>query len=243
MKIKKYYLIVSALLLVGVVSVIVYNIFISSPVRERGGVVETVSTPPENRVAKEAQSLGGLDLYGSPASKYSVDSVHAYYAGKLIDADPTTLEVLKGALEKMHGYISYVYARDSRTVFYEGTPLHGVVVEAFRPIENGSSVHNYGTDGKTVYFGAYPIGGADPKTFTILYENMWEGCDETHYSKDETHVYFETSTSTVAVVPNADPVTFVTLINGFGKDRRGYYKGSTFVGTVIDKNELNCAAG
>ena len=44
-----------------------------------------------------------------------------------------------------------------------------------------------------------------------------------HYVKDATHVFFQQT-----VVPNADPDTFKTLINGYGRDKNGIWEGTSF---------------
>lgn len=191
--------------------------------------------------------IGNPGYFNTPDSAYAVDSTYAYYDEKPFSADATTLEILKGSLTNMKGYISYKYARDIRTVYYAGEPLTEAVPATFQPIENGAGAHNYGTDGRTVYFGSKPIAGADPKTFSVLWFTIYEGCGGTHYSKDATHVYlstFGTATSTVTTtVPNADPATFEALINGFGKDNRGYYNGATYIGPTLDKEKLVCNYG
>ena len=203
------------------------------------------------------RSLGGLgsgeSFDSTPVSNYAVDnSAHAYYDGKLISADGTTLEILKGSLTIMKGYISYLYARDAHTVYYAGEPLPGAAPATFQPIENGAGAHYYGTDGRTVYFGSKPIAGADPKTFKILWQTIYEGCSKSNYTEDATHVYygkFDSPISTfitpsaTTIVPGADSTTFVSLLNGFGKDNRGYYKGATYIGPTIDQKELVCTYG
>ncbi len=188
------------------------------------------------------RALGGLDSYGNLASKYTTDDAHAYYERKLISADPVTLEILKGSLSDMHagvhGYISYLYARDVRNVYYEGRLLSGAVPATFQPIENRSGQHVYGTDGKTVYFGSEPILGADQKTFEILWKCFSGGCTRSYYSKDSKHIYFNNLT-----VPNANLATFESLTCDFGKDNQGYYKGTTYIGHNIDLKNLVCDAG
>lgn len=189
--------------------------------------------------------LGGFDSYGNLASQYAVDNTHAYYKGMVMrDTDPETLEVIKGSLQEMKGFITYEYAKDARTVYYQGIPLSGVVLASFRPIENGYSVQSYGTDGQTVYFYSYPIAGADLKTFKILWQTVWEGCPDTSYSKDTTHVYFDSFEYRMSkVVPGADPETFASLAHGFGKDKRGYYEGANYLGPTMDLSKLVCEVG
>lgn len=198
----------------------------------------------EDIPAQVFRPLGGFNTYGDLASRYMVDGVYAYYDGRRTDADPATLDVVKGSLKDIKGYITYGYARDAHSVYYEGVPLTGVNPATFQPIENGSGSHSYGTDGQTVYFYSNPIREADIKTFEVLWQNSWEGCPHTHYSKDATRVYFDASISrSSSVVSGADAATFKSLINGFGKDKRGYYKGAEFMGPTISENELFCSAG
>lgn len=207
------------------------------------------STPAQSVATSSFHPLGGFDSYDNLASAYAVDGAHAYYEGKIIDADPATLEVIKGSLKNMKGYITYKYARDLNAVYYEGIPLYGYAVypgsaSAFQPIENGSSLQSYGTDGKTVYFYSSPISGADPKTFKILWQTTWEGCPQTQYSKDATHVYLDSSVLRKSfVVQGADPATFESLVRGFGKDKRGYYEEATYLGPTMDLNKLTCGVG
>ena len=194
--------------------------------------------------ASQLRHLGGLNRYGEKASQYSVDEVHSYYDGKVINADPKTLDIVKGNLREMKGYIIYEYARDARMVYYGGIPLYGVNLSTFQPIENGSGNHSYGSDGQTVYFHFSPISKADPKTFKVLWKTMWEGCPQSHYSKDSAYVYFNNPMDGVSLfVTDADVATFEPLVKGFGKDKRGYYKGPTYLGPTIDLNELTCDVG
>jgi hypothetical protein len=116
--------------------------------------------------------------------------------------------------------------------------LSGADAATFRPIENGKGTHSYGADSKAVYFVSDLIPGADPQAFKVLWETIYEGCQKEIYSKDATHVYLGTIT-----VPQADSATFEALLNGFGKDSRGYYKGETFFGPTLDPKELVCNYG
>lgn len=188
--------------------------------------------------------LGGFDRYKNLASQYAVDDTQAYYEGGAFDADPATLEIIRGSLKDMKGNITYKYARDLRKVYYEGFSISDVVPSTFRLIENGSGYQSYSTDGQTVYFYYYPVPGADPRTFKILWQTIYEGCPQTPYSKDATHVYFDSPISRSSrLVPGADPATFESLIRGFGKDKRGYYEGATYIGPTIDLSKLTCEYG
>lgn len=176
--------------------------------------------------------------YGEPIKTYTVEGGRVYYRGNLMNADSKTLEILKGSLQSMKGDIVYLYARDIKSVYYDGKLVVDAILATFRPIENGAGSHNYGTDGKSVYFGSELIPKADPKYFKILWHPIYEGCGQTKYSSDLNHVYFATTT-----VTNANQATFEALINGFGKDVRGYYKGAVFIGPQIDPKLLVCDYG
>jgi uncharacterized protein YxeA len=186
---------------------------------------------------KQTQNIGGLDEYGNPTSDYVLKGNQLFYNRKITE-ESTNFELLKGTLKPMHGYISYLYARDTYQVYFEGEPLDSVTPKNFKPIENGLGYHNYGVDGDTVYYHSKVMEEADPGTFVILWRTMWEGCALTEYSKDKNNVYFREN-----IVPNADPETFETLIKGYGKDKRGYYKGVRYIGPSIDESELFCDYG
>lgn len=205
-------------------------------------------TGSPDQMTRTFNVLGGFNSYGDFASKYSVGNGHAYYDGRVMNgADPVTLHVLKGSLQEMHGFITYAYAADSHSVYFQGMPLSNANVSAFRPIENGAGTHSYGTDGQRVFYYAASIPWADPKTFSVLWDNLWEGCPETTYSKDAIHVFFDSlENRTSQVVQGADPASFKSLISGYGKDSRGYYKGAVYVGPTLDANEmskLDCPIG
>ena len=187
---------------------------------------------------KAVETLGGVDLYGGPVSEYLIKGSKVYFREEEISDDSLNFELIKGSLIPMKGFISYLYAKDTNSVYYEGKKLEDVIVDKFRPIENGRGSHNYGTDGEAVYFGSEPLLNADSKTFRILWGTMWEGCGSTEYGADATHVYFKNK-----IMLNADPASFEPLINGYGKDKRGYYKETEYIGPVLDSRELYCAYG
>lgn len=185
--------------------------------------------------------VGGTDRFGGWLSPYSATGTVIYYRDDVISgADSATFELLKGSLEPMMGDVYYLYAKDSRNVYYNGKSLPGVILATFVPIENGGGSHSYGTDGKTVYFGAEPILGADPKTFEILWQTIYEGCKRGTYSKDSNSVYFKSSR-----IPNADPNTFKVFLTGiyanYAEDKSGYYKGLDYIGSTVDPKLLECS--
>ena len=180
--------------------------------------------------------------YYQDMPSYIVDKNGAYMAyednKKIPGADPASFEVLTTDLKEMKGDIVFYYARDAHTVFYNGIPLVGANAATFHPIGNGAYAHAYGTDGTSVFVQADRLLGADPKTFAILWRTHYEGCGLTEYSKDVAHVFFASTT-----MPVADPATFETLINGYGRDKRGYYRAADFIGPNLDPKELECNYG
>jgi hypothetical protein len=117
-------------------------------------------------------------------------------------------------------------------VFYDGIRLNDVSTATFHPIENGSGSHNFGMDEQEVFFLSKEIPDADPETFTVLWQNTWEGCSSSTYSKDKKNVYFHNDEYTT-IVNGANIMTFKSLSKGFGKDSRGYYEGVKYLGTTM----------
>jgi hypothetical protein len=202
---------------------------------------QTTTQNPEvekNEEQSVKTSPYNLDAFLYPVSLYNVDEKIVYYNKVKIEAEASSFKVLKGSLTDMKTYIVYNYAKDRNNVYYKGEKLLEVDVNNFQPIENGRGEHNFGTDGKTVYFRDQIVKNADPKTFKILWSTIWEGCEKSHYEKDLNQVYFEAN-----AVPNADAATFETLINGYGKDKNGYFKAIDFIGPSINSDELLCDYG
>ena len=183
--------------------------------------------------------IGGYSYYDNePASKYTTDDINVYYDGKKIEANPKSIIVLTGYLTPLKGYLTYKYARDGKNIFYEGFLLDDPQDALFHPIENGRGAHSYGMDNRNVYFGSEIIPNADPNTFKILWLYPYEGCGKSHYSIDAIHVFYDAQ-----IVPDANPKTFEALIEGYGKDSRGYYKGPQYLGPDIDPQDLVCTYG
>lgn len=183
------------------------------------------------------------------------DRSRSLYFLNRFSSEDSNFEVLMGSLEPMKGYINYSYARGSHDVFYEGrslndnlyasnkTPMSSIDILSFRPIENGQGHHSYGTDGRYIFFQDKIIEGASPHTFQILWRTIYEGCGRTAYSKDPRNVYFSQFGSGTTVVLGADSATFEPLFNGYGKDKRGYYKGAQYVGPALDASKIECEYG
>jgi DKNYY family len=70
----------------------------------------------------------------------------------IVDADPATFRVLKGA-----------YAQDARHVFYFSDPVVDVDAASFRPLDGP-----FASDARRVYWMGKVIDGADPATFRVL---------------------------------------------------------------------------
>jgi hypothetical protein len=216
-----------------IILIIVIGIFIYFNKHEN-----LANNPPETQTNSNVVTLGETGLYGEQTSEYTIKNNQVYYQTNPIDADADSIKVIKGNLEYMKNYITYKYARDINNIYYEGKKLPSTSIKTFTPLENGYGVHNYGTDGQTVYFGNEPILGADPETFKILWKTQYEGCSQTPYSKDSKNIHFKSS-----LVSGADPETFESLINGLGKDKRGYYSGNTYISPTIDPEKLVCNYG
>src|SRR3989344_2718354 len=159
------------------------------------------------------------------------------YNGKTLErtpiqgADPQTFVQLTGLL----GYYSspddgrkpqYIYARDSKRVYYNGIPIVGDSVNEFQPLEHGWLVHSYGVDRTRVYYEDKRLPDADPATLAILWETPKEGCGAGAYSKDASRGYFEDR-----VIVGADPKTFRVLIGegAYGADDKNVYKENDVV--------------
>ena len=194
--------------------------------------------------------LGGYNARGYRTSFYVKNDSGIFYDGKSLAADPATFDVLKGDLAPMMGDLTYTYAKDTDRVFYNGIEVVGAQPNTFIPLENGAGEHSFGTDGVSVFYGSKKIEGADPSTFTILWKTLYEGCRKGSYSKDKNSVYIheesyleEGNVFSTHIVPGADPNTFESLVDMYGKDIRGYYKNGMYIGPTIDERLLECNYG
>lgn len=62
------------------------------------------------------------------------------------------------------------------------------------------------------------IENANPHTFKVLWEPVYEGCRKGMYSKDATDVFYKNE-----LIKNADSESFEALLNGYGKDENNVY--------------------
>lgn len=179
-------------------------------------------------------------------SPYAVDGRHVYADMRFISgADPKSFTLLDQYATRSGAKSTCTlhYARDTRAVYFDGKVVSGADPTSFHPIPFDQAGGNapYGTDGRTVYYEAEPLPGADPKTFQILWYKGYEGCGAGEYAKDANRVYFK-----AALVPGADAASFTApreTDGHFGKDVRGYYDGTTFIGTKFDPKKLECSYG
>jgi len=248
------------------------NTFISSVgrlvFRDKNGYYEAKSTTEQNLYAPidpftvdlipidiSRIVTKSLDAAGK-SSPYSKDAAHVYFDTSYVDgeservkrivegANPDTFILLSGLLDfySSRGEQVYMYARDKAHVYYAGSLVVGADSATFVPLENSGYVHRYGSDKTRVFFEQMVIADADPATFKILWSPPYEGCSPGRYAEDARHVFYKN-----ALVPGADPKTFEVLVSGtadeYGKDARGYYKGTQFIGSMIDSKVLECNYG
>lgn len=176
-------------------------------------------------------------------SDYAIDERHVYFNMHFIPgADPQTFELMRGSLmSSKYDSIHFRYARDNRTIYFDGIALPDADIATLRPIENGLYQHSYAVDARTVYYGAQPIIRADPATFQILWRTIPEGCIAGSYAKDAIRVYYE-----AVIIEGADVATFkpVEYSDGqYGKDVHGYWDGTKFIGQTVDPKKLECSYG
>lgn len=194
------------------------------------------------KLVPQSEEISG-DLYG-----YTKDTSRVYYRSDDVSAPRRAVEGADvGTFVQIAGLIGegidsqFVYAKDDRHVYYKGMPLKSADPKTFRVIENGPFRHFYGKDTMHVFYGARQILGADPATFEVLWRQSYVGCYDSLYEKDARHVYLEEK-----IVPNADPETFQSLVGpdgNYGKDARGYYQETRFLGPTIDPSKLGCNDG
>ena len=163
---------------------------------------------------------------------YTKDKNGVYFEdNKIIGADPNTFQVVTNpslSAGKGGEYPVYSYSKDVSKVYYLGEVVPNADPKTFTAIDNGGVYsHYYGKDNVAVYEGTTTIPLIDSKTAIILWYPIYEGCGPSHYIKDATHVFFKQT-----IVPGADPETFESLINGYGKDKRGIYNGLQFDSTL-----------
>lgn len=159
---------------------------------------------------------------------YVADKNAAYFQGKkIVGADLKTFAVF--TTPKLHQIkesgVIYSYAKDRTYVYYKGTIVPDADPATFVPLTNGGAfTHYYGKDTATVYEGAAVIPELDPNTVQILWSPIYEGCDKSHFIKDNKRVFFKQT-----LLPGADAATFESLTSGdYGRDKNGIWQGSQF---------------
>ncbi len=158
---------------------------------------------------------------------YAADAGAVYYDGKKINgADPSSFELIGYGLLQNKGKdpsdSQPEYARDAQHVYFIGKLVAGADPRTFRPLVSGGYFYGYGRDSLHVYWLDKEIVGADPTTFRIFDgQQPYEGCGVGPYSADARAVYFETKQ-----IVGADPSTFKPIINEYGRDKNGVWKGT-----------------
>jgi hypothetical protein len=138
-------------------------------------------------------------------------------------AEPKTFEVLLGS-----------YARDANSVFFGSSRSQKIDRATFRVL----SVH-FGVDAQNAYFSTTPIADADPKSFRVLdsARTPYGSPGPFHfltaaYVADATRVWF--CSNRISKVKDADPLSFVSLGNRFGRDKeRVYFEHTAIVGADL----------
>ena len=133
------------------------------------------------------------------------DGKQVLYRGRPVrGADPKTFEALLGS-----------FARDATCVFFNAQKLKADRA-TFRPISA-----YFGADVSQAFFATTPIKDADPNTFhvldsSLLYASMGKFIGG-GYAADAESVWFASS-SGIKRIKKADPVSFLSLGNGYGSD-------------------------
>ena len=140
------------------------------------------------------------------------------------DADPKTLVFAT----TRDGTVA-PYAKDATHVYsflYHWVgQISGADPETFTvlPFPNEPDYALFAKDENFVYVGGDRVTGADPGTFVAI-----AVFDDTYYAKDRSQVYFWNGVTLlderpVAVLPGADPATFVSVYPGVFKDKNHVY--------------------
>ncbi|PBQ33650.1 hypothetical protein CNR22_18330 [Sphingobacteriaceae bacterium] len=170
-------------------------------------------------------------------TRYAKDNHKVFYRGRHIStADPLTFKVVDSdyAEDKYFEYRqdqtflkSYEpsgilknprFKTDGKAVFYDGKNLQ-VEARKFK-IVKGVGIFNWGTDGKSYYFGSKKMHGADWESFVIL-------AGEGEFSKDKQWVYYENrklnyNVKGEKIIDTIDAPTFQNLTYRVGRDKFGY---------------------
>ncbi len=166
--------------------------------------VQTQATQPS---AMQTQSVQWVPIAAASSTSYSQSGSMIYYEGQqIVTADPTTFHV------SYDPFSPNSYAKDKDQVYFG---------------------HDAGVDVPSVAAGADVIAGADPSTFTPIYDAAGYF---TFYAKDKNRVFYGGGR---LFHTEALPATFVVLPSGeppdpnvaFSKDQNHVY---TWAGIVVD---------
>jgi hypothetical protein len=151
-----------------------------------------------------------------PPTRYCVEDDWAYYGDRCLDHADVENFVIHDER----------WASDGTRVYEGGREKRGIDGESF--------VHLnvvYGKDRKAAHTAAGPIKGSDPATFETLdsgyqaRENRY--ASQLHcggYARDKKRVYYnDTLDHRAHPLRGADPASFVSLGNGYGRDRKAVY--------------------
>lgn len=176
---------------------------------------ETVVAPSSvSKVSSESEveSLARGNLY-----PYEIKNGKVYHLGiEITGADPATFVHMAGN-----------YSRDKDNVFYVVSLNRDFQIKVLLNADPNTFAtvgSNNAKDEDSVYYRADEIIGADPSTFTVVWDDITG-----NYSKDKNSVYYFTSTL------SADPNTFEIMGGGtpgsYAKDIEGvYYFGKKIAG-------------
>ena len=193
---------------------------------------DTYATLPfDSQTVNFLTPIGGqFDL---ESDGYVTDKNGAYFdKKKMPSADSSTLTVFTNP--PLHGIKGsgpiYSYAKDSRYVYYAGQTVAGADPTTFVPVDNGGTYsYYYGRDARHLYEGTSTMPVIDPQTVQILWYPIYEGCSPSIYIKDARAVYYiDFSTHSYTSVQGADPATFKSLINDYGRDKNGIWLKTEF---------------
>src|ERR1051325_2169494 len=152
---------------------------------------------------------------------WSNDGKRICHMGRTVPgADPKTFEVLLGC-----------YARDAQSVFFGTTRSQKIDRATFCVL----SVH-FGVDAQNAYFAHTPIPDTDPNSFRVLDSARTPygspgpfGFLTAAYVADANRVWF--CSNRISKVKDADPHSFVSLGNRFGRDKdRLYFEHTAIAG-------------
>jgi len=159
--------------------------------------------------------------------------------GKIFHQRETVKDVFEGADPKSLVFATTPdgtvarYAKDATHVYsfqyYWVNQISGADPQTFTvlPFPNEPNYVIFAKDKNFVYAGNTRISGADPETFVAIAE-YYDDYYDAYYAKDRSHVYFYngitlTDERPVAVLPGADPATFVSVSPNVFKDKNHVY--------------------